>query len=77
MNGLHHTPTASWITEGESLDGVVVDGEKPSKSVLTFNPLRTSHAGSYICQGNLTSLAFPRQHSISTDYQVIVQSEEF
>ena len=46
-----------------------------SKSVLVFDPLKTSHAGNYSCRGSLTSSAPPHQISVINFYPLKVLSE--
>ena len=84
FSGLTDTPTAMWldiagggvpVTSGNgitiatsSTGGVVV-------TVLTFNPLRTSHDGTYRCSGSITSPADDDLMDVTTDINLIVQSK--
>ena len=52
LPGLVNTPTATWTYH----NGSVIQST-PTTSVITFNPLRTSHAGLYICRGSIVSPA--------------------
>ena len=64
VDGLLNSPTATWTTAG---GGAVSNGNEitvstmttddTAISILTFDPLRTSHEGSYSCDGTLTSPA--------------------
>ena len=63
VSGLTNTPTAMWTTGGEPVtngNGITVTGttgDTTVTSTLTFDPLRTSHEGSFVCSGTLTSPA--------------------
>ena len=52
LPGLVNTPTATWTYH----NGSVIQST-PTTSVITFHPLRTSHAGQYICRGSVMSPA--------------------
>ena len=52
LPGLVNTPTATWTYH----NGNVIQST-PNTSVISFNPLRTSHAGQYICRGSVVSSA--------------------
>ena len=77
-NGLFHNPNATWFVSGEPVqerDGINISSPEASISILTFNPLKTSHARNYSCRGALISLA-PPQHFSILDYHLLrVQSE--
>ena len=63
VGGLTDSPTAMWTTGGVAVtngNGITVSGttgDTTVTSTLTFNPLRTSHEGSFVCSGTLTSPA--------------------
>ena len=63
VGGLTDSQTAMWTTEGEAVtngNGITVTdttGDTTVTSTLTFDPLRTSHEGSFVCSGTLTSPA--------------------
>lgn len=49
-DGLVNYPTATWTFEGATItsgNGITVSKTSPNTSTLIFDPLRTSHAGSY------------------------------
>ena len=73
IDGLLNSPMASWIFTRE--DGSSSVRKSSNRSVLTFNPLRTSHAGHYTCVGELFSLAYPMNISTQTNTNVSVQSK--
>lgn len=73
-NGLINEPTASWNFTQE-IDGVTINNIFSEKSVLTFEPLRLSHAGKYTCHGQLSLPAYPRNLSIQKHLSVVVQSK--
>ena len=65
VDGLINSPTATWTTGSGGVavsngNGVTVstysDGATAT-STLTFDPLRTSHNGAYMCIGSLNSPA--------------------
>ena len=63
VGGLINSPTATWTTGGVAVtngNGITVTGttgDMTVTSTLTFDPLRTSHEGSFVCSGTLTSPA--------------------
>ena len=75
MSGLTETPTAQWfdskglITEG---NGVLSTG---GQSTLTFSPLKTSHAGSYRCEGSVTSPALEQPLVTNSTWELTVRSK--
>lgn len=78
INGLALDPTATWTVNGEYIQegsGISIHSLETSQSTLTFNPLKTSHAGNYSCCGNLTSSAPPHQFSVFSYHPFRVSSE--
>ena len=80
VDGLVNSPTASWINVTgmmpvSSGNGITVstssDGVS-AVSTLTFDPLRTSHSGAYICVGslNFTALRTPLMSSVEEELSV-------
>lgn len=73
-------PAASWTNEGQSVSnggGITVStiiGDSASMSILTFNPLRTSHRGEYDCSGSLESPALTMSFMLSEREQLNTQS---
>ena len=63
VGGLTNSPTATWTSGGVALSNgndITVSrttDDISATSMLTFNPLRTSHEARYICEGILTSPA--------------------
>ena len=63
VSGLTNSPTATWTIGGMAVtndNGISVShttGDTTVTSTLTFDPLRTSHEGSFVCSGTLTSPA--------------------
>ena len=63
VGGLTDSPTAMWTTGGVAVtngNGITVTGttgDTTVTSTLTFDPLRTSHEGSFVCSGTLSSSA--------------------
>ena len=79
-DGLMNYPTATWTFEGAiviSGNGITVSYTSPNTSTLIFDPLRTSHAGSYYCVGNLASSALDSPLTVSTLVGNTVQSKSF
>ena len=74
IDGLLNSPMASWIFTQE-YGSHSVRNASTNRSVLTFDPLRTSHAGQYTCVGELFSLAYPMNISTQTNTNVNVQSK--
>ena len=83
VSGLSSRPVAQWLnSDGSNIvigNGVSLDGpsSQPSLTTLTlvFNTLRTSHAGTYVCQGSLSSPALFSPLVKAEEYDIIVQSE--
>ena len=74
IDGLVNSPMVNWIfTQGYGSHSV--RNSSTNGSVLTFDPLRTSHAGQYTCVGELFSLAYPMNISTQTNTNVSVQSK--
>ena len=85
VSGLTNSPTATWTTVGENggvaitnRNGITVSNiifNETARSTLTFDQLRTSHNGRYICDGTLTSPALETELMRSTVETFFVQSE--
>ena len=81
VDGLINTPTAIWTTGGVAVangNGITVSNtifNETAASTLTFDLLRTSHDGSYSCDGTLTSPALGTELMHSTVETLFVQSE--
>ena len=79
--GLINSPTATWTTGGVVVtngNGITVSDTTEDvivTSTLTFNPLRTSHKGSFECSGTLTSPALDATLMPSTTEELEVQSK--
>ncbi len=73
LPGLTDTPTVQWTR----VDGGDSRLPEPSQSTLDFNPLRTSDAGQYRCQGNLTTTAHPNNPlSDNSDFDLNITSKQ-
>ena len=62
VDGLINSPTATWTTGSGGVavsngNGISVSNGLTATSTLTFDPLRTSHNGAYMCIGSLNSPA--------------------
>ena len=84
VDGLINSPTATWTTAGgvavSNGIGITVFTMAASEiaiSILTFDPLRTSHEGIYRCDGTLTSPALNTPLMPSTWVIHEVQSESY
>ena len=82
VDGLINSPTAIWTTGGVPVsngNGITVSTtlatSKTTTSVLTFDPLKTSHNGLYSCGGTLTSPALNEPLVSSVMVKLSVQSE--
>ena len=82
VGGLTNTPTAMWTTGGEAVtnrNGITVTdttGDTTVTSTLTFDPLRTSHDGSFVCSGTLTSPALDTALMPSITEDLEIQSKD-
>ena len=78
VDGLFNSPIAMWTTtEGTPISGEEVAEQNMAYaiSILTFDPLRTSHEGNYRCGGTLTSPALEADLTDFASEQLSVQSE--
>ena len=82
VSSLTNTPTATWTTGGVAItngNGITVSGttgDMTVTSTLTFDPLRTSHEGSFVCSGTLTSPALDTALISSTIEDLEIQSKD-
>ena len=82
VGGLINSPTAMWTTggmavsDGNDITVSTITTDTTTTSTLTFDPLRTSHGGSYSCSGTLTSPALETPLTSSTLEEHRVQSEQ-
>ena len=82
VGGLTNTPTAIWTTGGVAVtngNGITVSGTTEDMTVtstLTFDPLRTSHEGSFVCSGTLTSPALDTPLMPSAMEELEIQSKD-
>ena len=74
VSGLTETPTAQWFDS----KGLVIEGNGAvstgGQSTLTFSPLKTSHAGSYRCEGSVTSPALEQPLVTNSTWELNVKS---
>ena len=81
VGGLTDSPTALWTTRGVAVtngNGITVSGttgDTTVTSTLTFDPLRTSHEGSFVCSGTLTSPALDTALMPSATEELEVRSK--
>lgn len=79
VEGLVHAPSAYWAQDYSSSDVTV--GEESAQSPfltsrdLQFAELRTSHAGLYVCMGQIQSLALHQPLVKTADYSLNLNSE--
>ena len=82
VGGLTGSPTAIWTTGGVAVtngNGITVSGttgDTTVTSTLTFDPLRTSHEGSFVCSGTLISPALDTALMPSTMEDLEIQSKD-
>ena len=74
INGLMNMPSTSWTGSGPNIE---ITTPSASTSVLTFNPLKTSHAieEGYTCTSNLLSPALDAPLMMSVEEQLVVKSK--
>ena len=78
VGGLINSPTATWTTGGVVVsngNGITLSNttdDMTATSTLTFDPLRTSHEGRFVCGGTLTSpaLGTALMPSITRDLEI-------
>ena len=83
VDGLINSPTAVWtdlltsttVSNGNGITVTMMATEVVAIATLTFDPLRTSHDGTYSCDGTLTSPALNTALMPSTVETLHVQSE--
>ena len=84
ISGLTDTPTAMWlnlndggvpVTSGNGITIATSNTNDVAVAVLTFDPLRTSHDGTYRCTGSITSPASDDSVDAITDIDLDVQSK--
>ena len=82
VGGLINSPTAMWTTGGVAItngNGITISGTTENTTVtstLTFDPLRTSHKGSFVCSGTLTSPALDTALMPSAMENLEIQSKD-
>ena len=82
VSGLIDSPIATWTTGGVAVtngSGITVTntiGDTTVTSSLTFDPLRTSHEGSFVCNGTLTSPALDTALMSSATENLEIQSKD-
>ena len=80
IRGLTNSPSVIWtdgtmsITNESNVTVLTTVGNSYSISLLTFNPLRTSHGDDYTCRGAIDSPALNLPQAISMRETVIIQS---
>ena len=79
LDGLINTPTVEWLDSGmnniHGVNGISTTISNSGVSQLTFFQLKTSHAGSYVCQGNLSSPASPTELTQSVAHDISLQGK--
>ena len=82
VGGLINSPTAIWTTGGVAVtngNGITVSGttgDTTVTSTLTFDSLRTSHEGSFVCSGTFTSPALDAALMPSTQEDLEIRSKD-
>ena len=80
ISGLMNSPSVVWtdgamsITNESNITVLTTVGNSYTISVLTFNPLRTSHGDDYACHGAIDSPALNSPQTIAMQETVTVQS---
>ena len=81
VGGLINSPTATWTTGGVAVsngNGITLSNttdDMTATSTLTFDPLRTSHEGRFVCGGTLTSPALDTVLMPSTTRDLEIKSK--
>ncbi|MCG8626445.1 MAG: hypothetical protein MJE68_31155, partial [Proteobacteria bacterium] len=81
VGGLINSPTVIWTTGGVAVtngNGITVSDATEDvaiTSTLTFDPLQTSHEGSFVCSGTLTSPALDTVLMPSTREELEIKSK--
>ena len=75
MSRLTEIPTAQWFENKGQAIGRNVAVSTGGQSTLTFSPLKTSHAGSYRCEGSVTSPALEQPLVSSDTWELTVRSK--
>ena len=81
VGGLINSPIVIWptwwvaVTNGNGITVSDTIGDMAVTSTLTFDPLRTSHEGSFVCSGTLTSPALDTVLMPSTTEELEIQSK--
>ena len=74
VSGLTETPTTQWFDS----NGLVIEGtgvlSTGGQSTLIFSPLKTSHAGSYRCEGSVISPALEQPLVTDSTWELNIQS---
>ena len=70
VSGLTNQPTAQWYDSS----GQVIN-QTEGTSMLTFDLLKTSHAGSYRCEGSVTSPALEQPLVTNSTWNITVRSK--
>ncbi len=73
LPGLSRTPTAQWVKV--ALETERISMPTPNEAALTLSPLKTSDAGRYHCQGNLTTTIRSLPLLSSSNFTLIAQSK--
>ena len=85
VTGLINSPNATWtdvstgmaVSDGNGITISTATDDMMSSSTLTFDPLQTSHEGSFVCSGTLTSPALEIALMPSVMEELNVQSNLF
>ena len=60
VDGLQQTPSAQWLHNNKQVvNGATISQSVNGVSIISFSPLNSSHSGSYICRGIISSPALP------------------
>ena len=68
ISGLINTPEAQWFDNNGQ-----AGNQTERESTLTFSPLKTSHAGSYRCEGSYNSFAIPPKIFVNATWNLTVK----
>ena len=76
VDGLQQTPSAQWFQNNEQVvNGATSPQSVNEVSMISFSPLNSSHSGSYICRGNISSPALSEPLIINRTQNITLKSK--
>ena len=77
--GLSRSPDVQWLRSKQvsTVEDTVMTSTYNITKKIRFSPLKTSHAGSYLCTGNISSPAPPFAVIVNQTGNITLQSKSF